>query len=117
VNAPLVWADMQEVDERALRSKFERLLASIVAADSISTRSDDRLNQICNVLLLKLESDRIAKIRPSEPVPFQVSSTEAQTAANIVRLHEDLVRRYPQVFPEASDQRILLDDHYSQSSV
>ena len=40
-----------------LRSVFRRLLDVIVARDSRATRSDVQLDQLCNLLLMKLESD------------------------------------------------------------
>lgn len=108
---PLTYGDLSEPDEKSLRSRFERLLGSVIANDSTTTRSDDRLNQLCNLLLLKLDSDKKAKVKNDEPVTFQVHGSEEETANRLKKDYIDLTRVYNEVFRSTVDQELLLDDH------
>ena len=57
----LTWNDLEKPSTADLKKTFLRLLNIIVSRDTLSTRRDDQLNNLCNVLLAKLESDKIAK--------------------------------------------------------
>ena len=81
----LVWDDLIPTSTNQLRRIFNRLLDIVVARDTKSTRRDDQLNHLCNLLLVKLESDINAKISPKDPVIFQVWKSEAETAKKIKR--------------------------------
>lgn len=73
---PLTFGELVTPKNGQLRSIFSRLLDVVVARDSQSTRSEAQLNELCNLLLLKLESDSNASYDPSKPVTFQLSQGE-----------------------------------------
>ena len=56
-DTPLHFADLEEPQPLQLRAKLDRVFGVVVARDTVSTRSDQRLNQLCNLLLTKLCSD------------------------------------------------------------
>lgn len=106
---PVTWDDLQPSKAKKLRATFERLLNSVVANDSKSTRRDDQLNQLSNLLLVKLESDRKAKISPTDPVIFQVWSSEAETEKKIQAFYKNLKLTHSDLFSSLVDQEINLD--------
>ena len=61
----LTYVDLREHDDisgTGLNRLFSDLLNHIVANDSKSTRADDRLDNMCNMLLLKMDSDTNGKM-------------------------------------------------------
>jgi N-6 DNA methylase len=105
----LVWADLQPTSARELRTTFSRLLDHVVAADTASTRRDTQLNQLCNLLLVKLESDRRAKARPTNPVTFQVWRSDDETEEKIREAYANLKLTVPSLFQSNRDQSLDLD--------
>lgn len=89
----------------------------IVARDSVSTRSEARLNEICNLLLIKLESDVVGQDDSDAPLAFQLAPTEDNTARLIRQQFQELRTRRPQIFTDPSDVDILLDDHSIHQAV
>jgi type I restriction enzyme M protein len=59
----LSFNDLIEPTEIILRKTMEDLLDRIVISDSNVTRREEQLDQLCNLLLLKLESDKHAQGR------------------------------------------------------
>lgn len=114
---PLTYDQLKIPTERELRGVFRRLLDTIVVEDSRSVRPDDQLNEICNLLLLKLDSDSNASDDPEESVAFQPSSNEAQTAKEIREEFAELSRFRTNVFTEALDNELQLDDHTIHQAV
>ncbi|MBK5223042.1 MAG: SAM-dependent DNA methyltransferase [Acidimicrobiia bacterium] len=108
---PLVWGDLEEVGRKTLQDKLERVFGSIVARDTRSTRSDERLNHLCNLLLVKLESDKRAKAQQSSAVVFQPRETEHGTAAAMREAYLDLRRTQLEIFSGSTDSELRLDDH------
>ena len=108
---PLTWVDLNEPDVRTLRAKLDRLLGSIVAGDSRSTRSDERLNQLCNMLLLKLESDKTGKFEPDRPLGFQVLESEERTATQVQTSFSTFRATHAALFEGETDGGIRLDAH------
>lgn len=108
---PLTYNRLRTPTERELRAVFKRLLESIVSQDSQSTRSDEQLNEICNLLLLKLDSDSNASDSPDDPVTFQLASSQAETAARIRRQFDEMRLLRTDVFTEAQEARLRLDVH------
>lgn len=106
---PLRWADLQPTTAKQLRTTFDRLLNHVVSADTRSTRRDEQLNQLCNLLLLKLESDRRAKANPDQPLVFQVRQDEDKTEAKIREYFETVKLTQKELFAAAEDQEIQLD--------
>lgn len=114
---PLTYGQLKEPVERDLKAVFKRLLEVVVASDSQATRRDDQLNQICNLLLLKLDSDTTASEEPNIPVSFQLAASEPQTARRIREAFRNLRRLRTDVFTETQDQELLLDDHTIHQAV
>lgn len=94
-----------------LRKKFTRLLQVVVARDTRSTRRDDQLNELCNLLLTKLESDKTGAFEPDNDLIFQVVGDEKETAARIQSLFLDLKQSHNDLFAQEPYARINLDDH------
>jgi type I restriction enzyme M protein len=107
--SPIKWAELRSPDARQLRRLFERLLDHVVANDSKSTRRDDQLNQLCNLILVKLESDKKGKATPSQPVVFQVWKDESTTFAKVTGLFDSLKLTHSDLFSAVTDQQINLD--------
>ena len=108
-NIRLAWQDLTPVNAKTLKQSFERLLNYIVATDTKSTRRDDQLNQLCNMLLIKLESDKRGKLVPSDHVIFQVWKNESETADKITNYFKTLKLLHTDLFPSPVDQTINLD--------
>ncbi|WP_203141009.1 restriction endonuclease subunit M [Marinobacter mangrovi] len=111
----LTWNDLEEPTTAVLKRAFSRLLDVVVSRDTLSTRRDDQLNNLCNVILAKLEGDKIAKYTPADPAPFQVWDSEAETAKNIKELFAGMRIAHSDLFLTDSDKEISLDDHTLQS--
>ncbi len=105
------WKDLQPVDQKKLRKLFERLLNVVVARDTKSTRRDDQLNHLCNLILVKLESDKEAKISPDAPAVFQVWDKEEQTAKKIQAYYQSMRLTHSDLFGTDLDTQIQLDSH------
>lgn len=105
----LRWNDLQPANARQLRSVFDRVLNHVVSADTKSTRRDDQLNQLCNLLLLKLESDRRGKANPDQPLMFQIRDNENETEARIKEYFETVKLTQSELFEAPEDQEIQLD--------
>lgn len=106
----LLFADMVAPTEDSLKRAFEDLIDKIVARDSSVTRREEQLDQLCNLFLLKLYSDRIARMNPVASPIFRPLESSQKTAANIKREYEKFVNIYPDVFIEAKDKHIRFDD-------
>lgn len=107
----LKWDDLEEPSTSDLKKVFRRLLNVVVARDTKSTRRDDQLNNLSNVILAKLEGDKAAKFSPNDPVIFQVLDTEEKTAKVIKELFHGMRRSHRDLFFTDKDNDIELDDH------
>lgn len=108
---PLKYADLEEPLPAKLRSKLDRVFGVVVARDTVSTRSDQRLNQLCNLLLTKLSSDQDAKVHPTDNLAFQPLETERATSDRIRRSFAKLRQTYPTIFSSSDDAELRFDDH------
>ncbi|GAB3597335.1 putative type I restriction enzymeP M protein (plasmid) [Corynebacterium faecale] len=107
----ITFNDLVEPSEQELKASFEALLDVVVARDSVATRSEMHLDQLCNLLLLKLESDTNASLRPAHPVAFQLRSDEGATAAHIRSEFDQMVTQREEVFRDEHGTALMLDDH------
>lgn len=107
----LKWPDLQAPSTSDLKKIFKRLLNVVVARDTKSTRRDDQLNNLCNVLLAKLEGDKAAKYSPNDPAPFQVWDSEEDTDREVRKLFDGMRRSHKDLFLTDSDKDINLDSH------
>jgi len=107
----LVYRDLQAPAVDVLKRTVERLLAKVVSNDAQVTRREDQLDQLCSVILLKLESDKQAKARPSAPPFFRPLATAHATAEAIRDRFDKFVSVYPEVFATDKDKHLRLDDN------
>lgn len=106
----LCFDDLIIPSEQTLRKTMEDLLDRIVIGDSNVTRRDEQLDQLCNLLLLKLESDKEAKSEPDSPVFFRPRESAAKTAAAVRHRYENFVALYPGVFVTEQDRSLRFAD-------
>jgi len=74
--------------------------------DSLVTRREEQLDQLCNLLLLKLESDKEGKSSLREPVFFRPLESTNKTASAIKKRYEQFVELYPEVFITDQDKTL-----------
>ena len=89
---------------------MEDLLDRVVIDDSNVTRREDQLDQLCSVLLLKLESDKQAKSQPNTPPFFRPLESASKTAELLRRRHERFTGLYPEIFTAEEDRTLRLTD-------
>ena len=67
---------------------------------------------MCNMLLLKMDSDTNGKMAqdPKEPLDFQVCPTPVETAKRINTNFERYMAKYPFLFEDTSTKTIKFDD-------
>ena len=107
---PLTWNDLRtNVKANELKQVFWNLLCVVVSEDTSSTRPDERLNNLCNILLAKIESDKRAKAEPDKPVRFQYAKDRSKTAQRIRDLFRELLISNSDSF-EDGDESIMFDD-------
>ena len=102
--------DLVEPSEQIFRKTISDLLDKVVISDPIVTRREDQLNQLCNLLLTKLESDKQAKSDPTNPVIFRRLESPKKTAATIRDAFENLTDVYPETFTSDNDKHLSLSD-------
>lgn len=110
-DVPLQYRDLEEPSPHILRTKLDRIFGVISARDTVSTRSDQRLNQLCNLLLIKLASDQAAKRNPNDTLAFQPMATEEDTAQRIRQEFANLRTAYPVIFDSNNDNELRFNDH------
>jgi len=93
------------------------ILDKVVIEDPNVTRREEQLDQICNILLLKLESDKQAKANPDEPVFFQPMESPNRTAKAIRERYTRFVQLYPDTFTTEQDKTLKFSDDTLASCV
>lgn len=117
---PLTYRDLRPTNARQMSALFERLLDTIVANDSMATRPDQRLNEVANLLIVKLESDKVGCAHKDDELGFQQRSTSAETARYVDELYADYKASRPELFlPDDADSIRLNDDtiHWAVSEM
>lgn len=107
----LTFDDLEIPSGKILKSKFERILDVVVARDTITTRGDERLNQVCNAVLAKLWSDELGESRRDASLMFQVWDTEENTARKIREIFHSQQLAHRDLFSDNNDKEIRLSDH------
>jgi type I restriction enzyme M protein len=92
------------------RSIVDDLLNKVVIEDNNVTRREEQLDQLCNLLLLKLESDKQAKSNHKEPVVFRTRESAATTASEIKKRYSSFVDLYPDTFTTEQDKTLRFGD-------
>lgn len=96
--------------KESLYRSFSELLDKVVAQDGNVTRREEQLDQLCNLVLLKLDSDKQGKIALGTSVYFRPFATESATADYIKSKFDNFINVYPDIFVSKSDQEIRFDD-------
>lgn len=103
------FSDLAVPSEETLRRVISHLLDRVVINDSNVTRREEQLDQLCNLFLLKLESDKRAKAAGETPI-FRPLATAARTGEEIRKHFAKFVDIYREVFTEERDRRIHFTD-------
>lgn len=103
--------------KETLYRNFGVLLDNVVSRDGFVTRREQQLDQLCNMLLLKLDSDKMGKISPEDEVYFHPCETEKETAEYIKGKFDEFVPLYSEIFLTDTDKKILFDDTTIQAIV
>ena len=106
----LKFSNLIPLTNDTLRKAFSDLLDKVVAQDSRVTRREEQLDQLCNLLLLKLDSDKKAKMASSSEVAFRVCATASATGAYIREGFEEFHDVYPDIFVTESEKEIRFSD-------
>jgi len=109
--------DLIAPTEQILRKVMEDLLDKVVIADNNVTRREEQLDQLCNLLLLKLESDKQGKTNPSQPVFFRPMESPVRTAEVTKARYTKFVDLYPETFTTDQDKRLRFADETIASCV
>lgn len=104
------FADLLLPPENLLRRTLEDLLDHIVVDDPTVTRREEQLDQLCNLLLLKLESDKEAKANQGKAVFFREYDSPQRTAAELRARYKKFVDLYPETFTTAQDKVLRFGD-------
>ena len=106
----LTFNDLVVPSKDTLYKTFSELLDAVVAQDGNVTRREEQLDQLCNLILLKLDSDKQGKIDQDSEVYFRQFATANGTARYIKEKFELFIEVYPDIFVTQSDQEIRFDD-------
>jgi len=101
--------DLALPSEETLRRAISHLLDRVVTNDANVTRREEQLDQLCNLFLLKLESDKRAKASGSVPM-FRPLATATKTGEEIRKQFGKFVDVYREVFTEERDRQIHFTD-------
>lgn len=106
----LKFSDLVIPTKDTLYRAFTELLDKVVAQDGNVTRREEQLDQLCNLILLKLDSDKQGKIDSDREVYFRTFATENGTAKYIKDKFDNFIEVYPDIFVSKSDQELRFDD-------
>jgi len=109
--------DLIAPSEHVLRKVIEDLLDRVVIIDNSVTRREEQLDQLCNLLLLKLESDKQAKVNADQPAFFRPMESTSRTAEAIKERYSKYVELYPETFTSDQDKKLRFDDDTISSCV
>ncbi len=113
----ITFADLTVPSAMAIRRTIEDLLDHVVSSDSEVTRREDQLDQLCNLLLLKLHSDKLAKLKSTAPPLFRPLESPFRTADEVRKAFVDFVTIYPDTFTMSQDKELRLANDTIHSCV
>lgn len=116
-NKELTYNGLTIPSKDTLFRNFGVLLDNVVSRDGFVTRREQQLDQLCNLLLLKLDSDKLGKISPNDELYFHPLDTEKKTAEYIKEKFDEFVPLYSEIFLTDTDKKILFDDTTIQAIV
>lgn len=106
--SPLTFRSLNVPTEESLHKIFNKLLGVIVAEDPIATRPEQRLNELANLLIVKLESDKLGSSVPDAELLFQLGETPQHTASEINSFFVDTKKTRRELFSENDKDVISL---------
>ena len=106
----VLFEDLVLPTQDTLKKTMEDLLDRIVIGDSNVNHRDEQLDQLCNLLLLKLESDKEAKSAPDSPVFFRPLESVGKTAKALRSRYDKFVNLSPEVFITDQDKVLRFSD-------
>lgn len=107
---PRLWSALITPTQETFIKKLEELLGHIVARDSLITRREEQLDQLCNIILLKLDSDKNAKLLPDVPVAFREMENQTTTAEHIRTSFTKFAERFKDIYTDEDDKRLRFND-------
>lgn len=110
VSQCFIYSNLVEPSESIFRNIISDLLDKVVVKDTVVTRREDQLDQLCNVLLIKLESDKQGRVDPDSPVLFRAKESIGRTAEDVRKSFKSLVDIYPETFATENDRQLRLSD-------
>lgn len=113
----ITYTDLHIPTTKELKIAFEALLGIVTSRDTCSTRREDQLSQMSNMLLLKLDSDHEGEWDKDEPLVFQLSDKPSETAKHINKAFVSYKTEHPALFADDEADGILLDDDTIQEVV
>jgi type I restriction enzyme M protein len=113
----ITFNDLISPSGEVFRRTIEDLLDKVVISDTNVTRREDQLDQLCNMLLLKLESDKEGKVNRASPISFQPMESTATTACAIRERFTSFVNLYPETFITEQDRTLRFNDETLASCV
>lgn len=102
----LTFNDLEIPSVDSAKQMFSELLDLVVARDGNVTRREDQLDQLCNLILLKLDSDKKGKLDPTAELEFHCCNNETATSENVKKLFSSFLLIYPDIFITQSDKEI-----------
>lgn len=105
----ITYSDLHIPTTKELKAAFSALLGVVTSRDTRSTRREDQLNQMSNILLLKLDSDHDGQWDKDDPLLFQLSNSPAQTHNNINEAFANYKTKHPVLFAADEPENIVLD--------
>lgn len=113
----ITYSDMHIPTTRELKTAFSALLGIVTSRDTRSTRREDQLSQMSNMLLLKLDSDHEGKWDENDPLSFQLRNKPSETHRHIDKLFVSYKTEHPALFSDDETNGIFLDSDTVQEIV
>jgi type I restriction enzyme M protein len=112
---PPTWNDLRTPTEAELSATLRRLVATTVITDSRATRREDQMRELLHLVLVKVEADSQAALRPDKPHPFRIYGDAASMVSTTASVMRDRYRAYfltqrERVFHDDDRDEILLTD-------
>lgn len=109
--------DLHTPTAKELKDAFTSLLEVVTSRDAQSTRREEQLNQMSNVLLIKLDSDHEGEWDKDEPLSFQLFDSPSETKKAIDKAFVAYKTEHPTLFADDEPERIMLDPDTIQEIV
>ena len=104
------FTDLIVPSNQSLKKTFEILLDTVVARDTKVTRAEEQLDQLCNIILLKLNNDKLGLIDSEKDLFFRPYGSNDETSKQIRREFHRFQSLFPDIFVKNADKEILFDD-------